>query len=284
MRFLVLCSFFIMAQSAAINESPQYRIVREDVPVPDVHDAFAWDEPEVHLGRIINGFPAADGQFPWAARVSIRANTGNSVCSGSLISSNFLVSALHCVANRVVNSIELSLGSVDRESSTMVRVYSDAWWWIDVAVGSPPDIVVLRLESPIQLSANILPIRLPSIYWEFMTFDNYDSVITGWGLIETGLPRFLQFGHFRITPIAQCGGSFNEFMLCLLGDPNSATATQGGDSGGSYIVYEGASQIPTLVGVHMGRVNNTANFNRQRGVRVSRFLQFINEVTGIPLW
>lgn len=49
-------------------------------------------------GRIFNGQTAKLGQFPWVVQMNFRTQNGGHFCSGSLVSSNFVVAARHCIA------------------------------------------------------------------------------------------------------------------------------------------------------------------------------------------
>ncbi|XP_032579222.1 serine protease 7 isoform X1 [Drosophila sechellia] len=68
--------------------------------------------------RLLGGEQASAGQFPWLTRIAYRNRSSNRIsfrCSGSLISSNHIVTAAHCVVN-LVSDLELShvrLGSQD---------------------------------------------------------------------------------------------------------------------------------------------------------------------------
>lgn len=50
------------------------------------------------LIRISNGRTASDTQFPFTAELSINLKSGGLLCTGSLIASNWIVSARHCIA------------------------------------------------------------------------------------------------------------------------------------------------------------------------------------------
>ena len=53
------------------------------------------------LRRIIDGQEATFGEFPWMVHIKVFTNrTTNHICSGSLITDQFIVSAAHCFETR----------------------------------------------------------------------------------------------------------------------------------------------------------------------------------------
>jgi secreted trypsin-like serine protease len=76
-------------------------------------------------GRIVNGQPAVDGQFPWQVGVFIDADLTpggpGSICGGSLIEPNWVLTAAHCVVDSgtTVAPAQLSVyaGELDRLSA-----------------------------------------------------------------------------------------------------------------------------------------------------------------------
>ncbi|KAH8381776.1 hypothetical protein KR009_000171, partial [Drosophila setifemur] len=75
--------------------------------------------------RLLGGEQARAGQYPWLARIGYRNRTSSRMsyrCSGSLISSNYILTAAHCVVN-LVRDLELShvrLG--DEEAVTRLAI------------------------------------------------------------------------------------------------------------------------------------------------------------------
>lgn len=253
MKVFVLLACFV-AYCAAVDVSSNYQIVYETLTIPDAETrAKLALNPILELpgnrgGRLINGFPAADGQFPWVARMATMTPTGNFLCSGSLISTGWILSAFHCVQGWVkvlyrsltftmssklsldVTAIEFAVGNVDRDSPLMHRVFSDRWAWLNDWVGTPlPDIAVFHLVIPVTFSPYIGAIRLPSFGTESNTWEGSPSLISGWGLNQGVATRFLQYGTFRIVHNSVC--NFVDFNVCAVAYPNLATSTQGGDSG-----------------------------------------------------
>lgn len=64
-------------------------------------------------GRIINGYLASMGQFPHQVLKFMQAPGGNwFFCGGSIISEHWVLSAAHCLENRI--NVEIYAGLIDR--------------------------------------------------------------------------------------------------------------------------------------------------------------------------
>jgi Trypsin len=97
------------------------------------------------------------------------------------------------------------------------------------------------------------------------------------GVADGSLPRYLQWGNFRVLYDSEM--HYNDEMIVFQPrDAGSNTYIRGGDSGGPMFLSQG----PTLIGINvMGFWVN--NIEYQGSTRVTSFLKFINEVTGIPI-
>jgi len=51
--------------------------------------------PKVQAPKIVNGYPAVEGQFPHQAAIII---DGSNFCGGSLLSEIWVLTAAHCAA------------------------------------------------------------------------------------------------------------------------------------------------------------------------------------------
>jgi hypothetical protein len=159
--------------------------------------------------------------------------------------------------------------------------FSDRAWGVHSSDGNQ-DIALFRFASSITFTSTIYSIRMPSMLQRYDRFHGWPMQIVGWGGAGDGLPRFLQYGDFRVITNTECSINTQADGMCALADPNTITSTQGGDSGGPWFIFEGAARTPTIIGVHRGR-RVTANFNFHRGTLVGSFLGIINGITGIPI-
>jgi len=78
----IWCSLLLYQNELICNANYAGKV---DVPLDDVHQ------------RICNGHPAANCQFPWAVAILIFIGNNTYFCGGSLISSQWDLTAAHCV-------------------------------------------------------------------------------------------------------------------------------------------------------------------------------------------
>jgi secreted trypsin-like serine protease len=215
---------------------------------------------------VVGGEQAAPGTFPYLAFVVFREGSLAEACSGTVVSSNVILTAAHCVVDeergvvrpaagfRVVTG-NVEWGSPERVVSAVsaVAVYPDYAWsgeyshWGDAAV--------LELSQPIAAPA----VKLAGgEAWAAGSA----ALMAGWGKTaasQPGASAVLHYGETRVQPPSYCAGRAAHFhaeaQLCVL-DPGHVRSACSGDSGGPLLVVAaGTTGEPLEIGIASFIVN-----------------------------
>ncbi|EGI60766.1 Chymotrypsin-1 [Acromyrmex echinatior] len=189
------------------------------------------EEPEA----IVGGQTATPGEFPH--QVSLKYN-GNHVCGGSIIASNKILTAAHCVTftkppykdfKVATGSISITGGELHNVEKIIVHPqYSDRYedaWKNDIALASP--IQYNQFQKPISLAKS-------------KPFLGQICTLSGWGRLHTNgpLPSILQKMVQIVISQSQCQKELADMPLtashlCMLN--RSGIGACLGDSGGPLI-------------------------------------------------
>ena len=166
--------------------------------------------------RIVGGEATTIEEYPY--QISL-LSYGSHICGGSIVASNFIVTAAHCTDGSSASSLSIRAGSSIRNSGgTVIGVKkinqnpSYNSWTIDY------DISVLELESSLTFSDAIATVGLPSL--NQVVPAGSDAVCTGWGTLTEGgsLPSQLQKVTVQIVSNDDCndayGGDITDRMIC----------------------------------------------------------------------
>lgn len=212
--------------------------------------------------RIVGGTEVSGNKYPWMAAVMSR-NTNPSdgqFCGGSLIASQWILTAAHCIEDENANGVSVLLGQRDLSQSggqtyNVSRIIEHP----DYQRQGYPDLALIQLDRKTNVSPILLPSRnnpVPDV--------GEDATVTGWGQVSENGPATDELRESTLPVVAhnQCNRAYNgeiveDAMVCAgtaSGDKDSCY----GDSGGPLFVPRGQSYVQAGV-VSFGEECGLAN-------------------------
>ncbi|SHG32336.1 S1 family peptidase [Streptoalloteichus hindustanus] len=154
---------------------------------------------------------------------------GNHFCGGSLVKSNWIVTAAHCVQGTSARQIQVRIGSNDRTSGGTVARVSRVIVHPAYGRDGTGDIALLQLSSSVRQT----PVRISSEAGPVGT----ETRIIGWGQTcptrgGCGAPRALQELDTSITDGSGCSNGFDGETEICTNNPDGDSGACYGDSGG----------------------------------------------------
>ncbi|XP_055620164.1 collagenase-like [Toxorhynchites rutilus septentrionalis] len=254
------------------------------IPVP------RKDVPVINsFSKVVNGQAANHAQFPW--QVSIRATLSHSVtvCGGSLIAPQWVLTAAHCAKD--YTAFQIGFGSIYLNvprltMSTVTKVVHPGF----DPVRLNNDLAVIKLPSPVPFSNEIQPVQLPPVSYATKTFQNVLGRVSGFGRTSDAIQSIsstLKFENMRIISNTECATVYGTSVIqnstmCALGwDQTNQNVCQG-DSGGPLVVNDNG------VYIQIGIVSFVSNRGCSTGdpsgyIRTASYLYWIAEQTGVNL-
>nr|AYV99595.1 venom polypeptide [Dolopus genitalis] len=244
--------------------------------------------------RITGGQNAQPNQFPYQVGLKltkfIKGLPFSAWCGGSLISNKVVLTAAHCLLNS--NGGMIYLGAHNRSKPTengraMVKVWKSNYIlhenYDDFL--HTDDIALIVLPQKVQLTDKIKVINMP----QSSKFDvtGRIAIVSGWGRTgdrKNSTTNILRFADQRIMPDDYCMKPYGIILpsqICV--DTSNGKSACQGDSGGP-LAIEDSKGSNTVVGLtSYGKVYGCEKGYPVIFTRVSFYLNWIHEKTGIPV-
>ena len=232
-------------------------------------------------GRITNGYTAYAGQLPYQAFLSIKNKKGSVMCGGSLIGSQWILTAAHCTINAV--SVTVYLGSIQRYYGSAYTVSRQNIIIHHNYNGYDQlnDISLIKIPAVSLNSPYIQPIKLPAITNYYSSYAGENVIVSGWGQTsDTNYSgsMYLQWARLQVITNNVCAHSFGSMassIICVA--TNGGISTCFGDSGGPMVLENSKVLIGlTAFGQRSCQSGYPAGFTR-----ITSYLDWIKYYTGI---
>lgn len=211
--------------------------------------------------RIIGGVKAQPGSWKFMAYVSVQTSRTEAACSGTLVSSNVVLTAAHCVT--VTESSKKLLPRGD----FYVTTGSLDWATLTAHVTKVSKVVINPAYKPQQHTSDLAllvlshAVQSPSVTLASPSDSSLDQAgtpaeIAGWGKLKGSQKAFTQALHWAPTVVQSSRYCLNHapllfsasLNLCAQNKPTNNTATCQGDSGGPMVAMDSSNQ-PIEIGI-----------------------------------
>lgn len=200
--------------------------------------------------RIVNGFLATQGQFPYTVLVITTVPFGHDFCGGVLISNQWVLTAAHCAVS--VTQFEVLLGVHKIYENEIARIIDMTKTAVIHDEYNPKthanDLALIKLSKNVEFTDKIQPAVLPTASNDLLVGESVIAI--GWGLEQTGakaLASTLRWAPLHIVTNERCSEFLDDVLhttICAEGGQMQSTCH--GDSGGPLVL---GSDYRTLVGI-----------------------------------
>lgn len=238
--------------------------------------------------RIVGGTNATKFQFPYYAQIVVMVKVNETSnrfanCGGSVISSTFILTAAHCVSNKLPNDVRIILGFYSVDDRKGARPYYVKSLLVHEEYNSTArsnDIALIEVTKEIQFTDLVQPIQLICNY----TYPDVKTLVAGTGITSDAdkkLSTTLQWTNLTTISNKQCTkllGGIHTSNICAVGQPKQGPCH--GDSGTALIRELNGTQ--TQIGV----LSWGLMYGCERGypsvfMRISHYAGWIKKHSGV---
>jgi secreted trypsin-like serine protease len=202
--------------------------------------------------KIVGGTNASITEFPW--QISMQTPSGFHFCGGSILDSEWILTASHCVDGQSPSDFRIVAGitRVSQSSTGQIRNVAQIIMFPGyVTPENGKDVALVRMSSPLDLSganAKAIGIVTAADASAGATNPGVNTTVTGWGTLSSGgsSPDNLQKVTVPIISNADADAAYTDVSITadqlaagLLGVGGKDSCQ--GDSGGPLVVGSGSS-------------------------------------------
>ncbi|XP_050096722.1 brachyurin-like [Anopheles aquasalis] len=276
-----------------VSRMPQfYRRLPKELLKQYLAEVRAMPKGTRENSRIVNGYIAAPGQFPYQIALLSNMEGGQGLCGGSVLTTNYVLTAAHCVdvatgglviygAEDRTNPAEPSQVRIAFEHSG-IRLHPN---WNPSLIRY--DIATVRVVSPVTFTARIQPVTLPRLSDVGNDFAGLIGTVSGFGRFSDSIAQASNILRYVNNPIqtnlacsVRFPGVIQPENICLSGDAGRGACQ--GDSGGPLTIQRDGTTVQLGVvsfGLALGcELNWPSVF-----ARTTSFLQWIAQNSDVVL-
>ncbi|CAK1541871.1 unnamed protein product [Leptosia nina] len=251
-----------------------------------------YEDAVASQGRIVSGWEAYEGQFPFQLSLRMVNRFGRvTACGATLIHNEWILTAAHCPAQRV--TLVVRLGATDLKTPRILlettEYYLHPTYIESAPFVQPNDISLVKLPRRVDYTPLIQPIRIQASADKNKNYEGITLTAFGWGRnwTEGVSPEIMNWVYLKGVSNAQCkldfGGSSTIVDSTVCGRYFNVTSQSvcQGDSGGGLTVRDVDGKV-TQIGIASFVHRDGCHTEKPGGfIRPGHYHDWIERVTGM---